>query len=357
MKRRAGKLWKRISPWFGLGGFRGPAILLYHRVIELESDPQLLAVHPYRFDQHLDVLRRVAQPLPLIQFAERAVAGTLPERAVCVTFDDGYADNLLHARPRLERHDVPATVFVASGQLDSPREFWWDEIERLLLTAGNLPEELSLEIAGERRTWRLGDSAEYTPRDQQRWRRWDVLHTSDPTPRHAVYRQLSVLLRTLTHESQQHALDQLRRTAGVSAEGRGTHRAMSSQQARELADGDVVEVAAHTVTHPVLSKLDVARQHAEIVDSRRKLEEVLGLPVHGFSYPFGTEQDFSDETARIVRAAGFRYACANVEGNVRPRGDRFRLPRFLVRDWDGATFTRKLEEWIGVRKPTARRAG
>jgi peptidoglycan/xylan/chitin deacetylase (PgdA/CDA1 family) len=357
MKRSAGRLWKRISPWFGLGGFRGPAILLYHRVVELESDPQLLAVHPYRFEEHLDVLRRIAQPLPLAQFAERAASGTLPERAVCVTFDDGYADNFVHARPLLERRGVPATVFVASGQLDSLREFWWDEIERLLLTAGCLPEELSLVIAGERHTWRLGDAAEYTPRDQHRWRRWDVLHTGDPTPRHAMYRQLSLLLRTLPHQEQQRVLDQLRRLGGISADGRRSHRALSLRQVRELAAGDVVEVAAHTVTHPVLSQLDVGRQHAEIVGSRRKLEELLGMPVHGFSYPFGTAQDFSDETVRIARSAGYRYACANVEGNVHARSDRFRLPRFLVRDWDGETFTRKLEEWIGVRRPAARRAG
>lgn len=357
MKRATIKLFRRISPWLGLGSHGGPAILLYHRVADLPRDPQHLAVSPRNFEEQLDVLRRYAKPLPLAELVELAAAGSLPERAVGVTFDDGYADNLVHARPILQSCGVPATVFVCTGRLDTRREFWWDELERLLLEPGTLPHELTLTIAGRRHAWNLGEAAAYSEHDAARHGHWNVLEEADPTPRHAVYRELSALLRPLFPESRETALAALRQLAGAADEGRETHRALTLAQLRRLADGDLVEIGAHTATHSVLSRLPPAVQHAELAKSRRRLEQVLGLPVRSFSYPFGTAHDFTDETVRLVRAAGFKYACANVEGNVAPRSDRFRLPRFLVRNWDGETFARKLQEWTGVPAIAARRAG
>ena len=63
-----------------------------------------------------------------------------------ITFDDGYADVLHHAKPLLERHSVPATVFVATGAIGQRREFWWDELGGLFLQPGTLPEELELTV-------------------------------------------------------------------------------------------------------------------------------------------------------------------------------------------------------------------
>src|SRR4051794_29773038 len=79
------------------------AILAYHRVHAGDSDPFALSVDPVRFAEQLDVLQREAVTLPLEEFADRAAAGDLPERAVALTFDDAYADVLEVAAPELER--------------------------------------------------------------------------------------------------------------------------------------------------------------------------------------------------------------------------------------------------------------
>ena len=106
---------------------RTPLALLYHRVTELPLDPQLLCVSPKHFGEHLDVLATEFQPLSLLEFIERLGCGRLPSRAVVVTFDDGYEDNLSNAKPILDRYGVPATVFVTTGYMGENREFWWDD--------------------------------------------------------------------------------------------------------------------------------------------------------------------------------------------------------------------------------------
>src|SRR5262249_14434620 len=108
-------------------------ILLYHRVAHSLSDPCLLCVRPNYFAKHLAVLRRHYDTIPLNEVAGTARTRYRGRRGVVLTFDDGYADNFDNARPPLERHDIPATVFVATGQVGSDQEFWWDELERLVL--------------------------------------------------------------------------------------------------------------------------------------------------------------------------------------------------------------------------------
>jgi peptidoglycan/xylan/chitin deacetylase (PgdA/CDA1 family) len=134
-------------------------ILMYHRVAEVDLDPWGLCVTPQYFAEHLSVLQKYAHPISLQQLTQAHRKGKIPHRAVAITFDDGYADNLYNAKPLLERYNIPATVFVATGQIGSQREFWWDELERVLVQPGTLPEKLCLEINGSTHQWELGTAA------------------------------------------------------------------------------------------------------------------------------------------------------------------------------------------------------
>ena len=134
MKTRMTNPFRHVARWFRPPVAARAVILLYHRVADLPSDPQLMAVTPRHFAEHLEVIRQSCRPLRLHDLGE-----ALPDRSVVVTFDDGYADNLHHAKPLLAAHDVPATVFVTSGYVGSDREFWWDDLERILLETPSLP--------------------------------------------------------------------------------------------------------------------------------------------------------------------------------------------------------------------------
>ena len=320
-------------------------ILLYHRVATLKSDPWGLAVSPGRFAEHLEALRQHARPMQLRELSRGLGDATLPESAVVVTFDDGYADNLHNAKPLLVRHGVPATVFVTSGFVGHKREFWWDELGRLLLRPGVLPDTLSLSVVGNMHRWELGEAAHYTREEFRRHRGWRAWK-SCPTPRHSLYISLCELLRPISEQERQRKLNELRRWVVAVPGRRPRHRPLSAREIDELGQEGLIEVGAHTVTHPILSALPPASQQREIARSKARLEEVCGHPVTSFAYPYGKPRDYTAKTVDIVRRAGFGCACSTFAGVVGHSSDRFQLPRVYVRNWDGDRLARLLRKWF-----------
>ena len=84
---------------------RQAIVLLYHRVIELPSDPQLLCVSPRNFAEQLQVIRGYGRAIQVKALGKALQSGNRGRPVVVVTFDDGYADNLYHAKPLLERYE------------------------------------------------------------------------------------------------------------------------------------------------------------------------------------------------------------------------------------------------------------
>lgn len=322
----------RLPRWRRQAGL----ILLYHRVAALEADPQLLAVTPAHFAEQLDVVRRHAVAAPLGAIREASGARGVPH--VAITFDDGYADNLHEALPLLEDAQLHATFFVVSGAVGSDCEFWWDDLERALLGDGERP--TVLELAGALKGMRFDfDGSDVGDKC------WHVLRPTTPSERHAAYRRLLPELRTLDPVVRDGVVDELRNWAGLSPSARPSHRPLDEDELGRLAKSDWASIGAHTVSHPSLAALSLVDQRREVENSKTQLEELVG-PVTSFSYPFGSPADYTNETVRAVVDAGFELACANVEGTIAATADRFQLPRFLVRDWDGDEFERQLRSWL-----------
>lgn len=331
---------------------RAAMVLLYHRVTRLEGDPQLLAVAPERFEQQVAFLRQNAVPLSLAELVERLPRGDIPERAVVLTFDDGYEDNLEEAKPILAGHDVPATVFVTTSGLGGHREFWWDDLERMLLaTPSGLSTDAMISAGGV--DVRIPAGA-YRPAAEHAG--WTVLCAEAPTPRHAAYRTICETIRPLSANRRDAVTERIEMELRLPRVIRRTHRAMDENQLRRLADGGLIEIGAHTLTHPVLAALPLEEQQREIAESRRILEDVIGSPVRAFSYPFGGKGDYTSDTANCVRAAGYTHACANVPGLVAAGCDPWQLPRVLVRDWSVDEFATRLKSLWSHDEPAAARA-
>jgi peptidoglycan/xylan/chitin deacetylase (PgdA/CDA1 family) len=330
-------------------------ILIYHRVADLERDPQLLAVSPANFENQVKMLSEEYRVVPLEDLLASLRRRRVPDRAVVLTFDDGYADNLTTAEPMLSAHGVPATVFVSSGYVNAQREYWWDELERLVLCPGTLPPLIELETPNGCFSETLSEDLTYSAGHARRDAAWNVLAT-DANSRQVLYRHLAAFLRPLSTPDRETALEQLRRLARADGEAgdawrapRSTHRPLTAEEVATLDASPVVEVGAHTLDHPVLSALTLDEQRAEILGDRDAIAAMCGRPMRTFSYPYGDLDDYTDETVGIVRSSGFSGACANHLRVVKPWTDPFRLPRNIVRDWDAPTLAGRIETWFRER--------
>jgi len=293
-------MWRGAFALASPGGTTGRlSILIFHRVLAA-PDP-IFPGEPdgAQFDDLLAHVIRRFRVLPLDIAIEALVAGTLPARALAITFDDGYADNLSVAAPILERYGVPATIFVATGYLDG--DVMWNDlvIEAMRKTRHD---RIDLEAIG------LGTC----PLGSLQARRAAIDVTL------AALKYLPVADRT-------DRARRLLRLAGVEE----PRDLMLTREALRVLAVHGVGVGAHTVTHPILARLAPVEAQREIAESKSELEALLDSPISLFAYPNGKpQQDYTDEHVRMVAAAGFRAAFSTVPGAGRRESDIHQLPRF-----------------------------
>ena len=334
---------QRLERWLKYRLYPHALILMYHRIIDVPSDPKLMTVKPEHFAEHLEIIRHYGSPMGLQQLVDTLRAGQVPERAVVITFDDGYADNFTYAKPILERYDMPATFFVTAGYAGTERLFWWDGLERVLLQPGEVSGSLRLCIEGHEFTWDLGTNRTYPEEDFESYRGWHVERPDTPSERHQLYRALYDWFYHLPDAHRAHALDELFAWGDVADRASDSQRALTMGELVALSAGEQVEIGAHTMTHPVLSHLSAAEQRDEILQGKERLEVMIKRQVKSFAIPHG---ESNHATAAILREAGFRAVCSSIPDAVWPGADGMCLARVVARDSDGMAFSGWLRRWL-----------
>ncbi len=307
-------LLKYLGSWLAPGGRKGSiSILIYHRVLP-EPDPMRPGeVDAATFSWHMQLLARYFNVLPLTLALRLRLEGRLPARTVCVTFDDGYADNLEVALPILQTWGVPATFFIATGYLNGGW-MWNDTVIEVLrsLPVGIL--DLSGQGLG---IYRLGNWQE----------------------RVDVALQLIQALKYLPFQAREENVDYL---ASLVPTPLSDRLMLTAHQVRELQAAGM-EIGAHTVNHPILTRLDHAMARWEIATSKQYLQELLGQEVNLFAYPNGKlGQDYLPEHRELVRDLGFVAAVSTNWGGVTMQTDPWQLPRFTPWDAQPARFMARL---------------
>ncbi len=122
----------------------GILVLMYHRVEKVDSNPWGICVSPQNFAKQIRFLKEKFNVISIDELVAAIVSGKFSHNSVCITFDDGYADNYIHAKPILEKYNCAATFFIATAFINKTKSFWWDELEMIFLQSKKLPAELNL---------------------------------------------------------------------------------------------------------------------------------------------------------------------------------------------------------------------
>ena len=316
-------------------------ILMYHRVAQLDSDPWSLAVTPKHFAEHLEIISKHGNPLSLQELTIRLNNNKSVKKAIIITFDDGYADNLCNAKPLLEKYDIPATIFVVTSKIDSKNEFWWDELDRLILQSDNLPDHLQLDIQGKKHRWEIEEALKFHLAGNHRNinYKFDEKQLEYPHWRYALYQDIYQLLRPLPAQDRLQLINELRAWTNTNYESRNNYRCLTSEELIKMDQSTLIDIGAHTVSHAFLPELPIALQEEEIQQCKNYLENLLGRSVNSFAYPHG---DYTADTISIVKKAGFECACSCNHKRVKQNSCLFALPRINVTDCNGEEFARLL---------------
>jgi peptidoglycan/xylan/chitin deacetylase (PgdA/CDA1 family) len=292
----------RASGAFDLMRFinrRQPLILTYHRFAN-GDEPDRTPAHV--FAEQLAYLSQRYRIIPLPQLVEHLRNPESPPPGLAaITIDDGYRDAYDIAYPLLRRYNAPATLYVVPEFVDRRCWIWTDQARYLCHLAS--PQWLSTTIDGQETWLELGD---------ERSRSRTALRLND-------------LLKTLTNDGKNEAIERLAHTLGVSLPTAPPDElaSISWEQAREL-DRNGIEIGSHTMTHPILTNVSDAQLHRELAESKLRIEEELDRTVESFCYPNG------DNDARVqqeVARAGYRTAVTTVSGLNKPGANPLTLRR------------------------------
>jgi peptidoglycan/xylan/chitin deacetylase (PgdA/CDA1 family) len=265
------------------------SILIYHRVL-LQPDALLPGLPDVRrFDAQMALLKRFFSVLPVSLAVKLLQRQALPPRAACITFDDGYADNVDYALPVLQKHELSAAFFIASAYLDGG-QMWNDDLIAHARQAGMGPRALG-----------------------------DLLQRYKYLP-----------------------FDERERAARSLAPSRSLPLMMNTDQLRVLASAGM-EIGAHTHRHPILANLPDDEALADIAQGQAMLENITQMPVRLFAYPNGKPgQDYGRKHVDMVRALGFDAAFSTVAGAAWEGSNILQLPRFTPWEPDRLRFLLRL---------------
>ncbi|MEO3879539.1 polysaccharide deacetylase family protein [Rheinheimera fenheensis] len=276
------------------------SILIYHQVLDTADPMRPSEPTAEVFDWQMRLLRDYFTPLSLDQALTHLQHNTLPANAVCVTFDDGYLNNLTVAQPILAKYGIPATVYIATG-FSEGQNMWNDRVIHLFADTS-------------RSALQLDDT---------------VVSLSDWQDRRSKAQQWLKSLKYLPFEQRLAKVNQ------YYAQNHATEQAplmMNPAQLQQLAASGVT-LGAHTVHHPILKVLPAGQQQAEISQSKQQLEQWLGQGVRHFAYPNGGQgTDFDDTAVQLVEQAGFASAVVTNWGVSDKHTPPYLLKRFTP--WD-----------------------
>lgn len=260
-------------------------VLNYHRIGNREETPfdsEIFSATAEEFDEHVRFLKRRLHVATLEEAIEIVEERKRPRDAVALlTFDDGYLDNYEAAFPVLTAHGVQGVFFLPTAFVGTNRLSWWDTIAYLVKHSRQRKIRLGIPPFPEFDLAALG-AARATSR-------------------------IIAIYRAEARESSEPFIAMLEEACGLPRPGGSARCFMNWEEAAALLRGGMA-IGSHSHNHSILSKLSDDEQLADLITSKRTLEERLGVPVHALSYPVGSRNCFSSATREAAIKAQYRVA-------------------------------------------------
>jgi peptidoglycan/xylan/chitin deacetylase (PgdA/CDA1 family) len=318
--RSAASLADRLQHMTQLGSYaeRGGLVFMFHRLSE-HPDPFRPGCSVEMFELFCRHIVKHYDVLPLADLEQRRHAGQPLTRTIALTFDDGYADNFWLALPVLERHGLPATVFIVTQPINRGPPLWTSRVA-WIAEHGRLdgpPPEIS------------GLS----------------LRLRHPIERAATATALVERLRVLEPTQRDEVIDELAEQLAVEDFSGLQDEMLSWDQLRQMERAGFT-AQPHTVSHPILSYLSEHEMEREIGQAKEEIEAQLGRKADFFAYPRGTTADFDRRAVDVVRRLGFRAAYTTRFGAVTQRQQPLRLPRVTLYAQDAAHVALQIERFF-----------
>jgi peptidoglycan/xylan/chitin deacetylase (PgdA/CDA1 family) len=241
-----------------------------------------LRLSPAFLDRLLRSLRAASTPIIPLRDVPAATAEASGKPFVCFTLDDGYHDNWEIAWPIFRRLQVPFTVFLTTDFIDGTLPMCWGLIERCI--------ELGNEFV-------LSDG-------EQRWD-WP---TRTLREKQTAFSGAAELFRCSNRNLAARLSADLRSRYGAGLWEAARRDALDWTHVREMAADPLVDIGAHSLSHPLLGELDIDEARREIAGSKSVIEREIDRSVTHFAFPFGDERAVGRNGVALAREAGFDLA-------------------------------------------------
>ncbi|OYU49193.1 MAG: polysaccharide deacetylase [Rhizobiales bacterium PAR1] len=290
--------------------FRGRGVILtFHHVrpdpLSILPENAGLSITPQFLDAVLKLLRQLDYDiLPLGHVASRLTAPETTRPFAVLTFDDGYRDNRDYAAPILRQYAAPYTMFVCPGFAERTAPLWWLDLEAAVMRL----DRVRVALPG-------GDF---------------VAETGTPEAKITGLRALYWRLRQEDEATLRVAVSTLARETGIDPEARVAELCMDWDELRAFSDNLLVNIGAHTLTHPRLAKLDADAARLEMAGSRDRILHEMGIDARHFAYPVGDPTSAGPRDFALAGEVGFEAAVTTVPGILKSQSAPLALPRISV---------------------------
>jgi peptidoglycan/xylan/chitin deacetylase (PgdA/CDA1 family) len=212
------------------------------------------------------------------------------QKFICLTFDDGYRDNLIHGMPILEKYAVPATIYVTNCFPNGKGIIWWYIFESYAKTAKELT--INSSIGRFAFSWENSEQA------------------------HAQFNSISEAIKSIPAAELEAALIEAFGYTASEFEEMCLSVSLSWDEIVTLSKHPLITIGAHTMQHVSVKQQNYEVVKVEMSASKKELEQYIGKEVKHFAYPFGGTFDVSSKDLEIAQSIGFKTSTLNQAGNI-----------------------------------------